>query len=454
MKWKVSWGSETVTKPNFRIFKHLSNGLTLVLQSLPKCFIMGERENHAQVGKLLTSHTLHGSESLCKLLSYLAQYALAHPGSSPKEYQIATEVFGRPEGFDPHQDSMVRVQVGRLRAKLAEYYVSEGVRDPIVIELPKGTYALTYQEGQPPTHHEEGAIPGGRASGPVSQVPSPIRWIAAIVVFSMVLAAAVAVSIDRLFFRGVAQAHPLLEVPAVPASISTFWNGFITGHEPPWVIFSNAAFVGRPDTGMRYYDAKRDANQFTLDHYTGVGEVLAVHSLDAVFRQLQQDLRVKRGRLFSLDDAKNNDLIFLGSPSENLTLLEIPTTRDFSFKRLRCCSREGNIEIVNAHPGSGESTEYRASPSNQPLTEDYAVIAMVKGLEGTHSVLILAGTTTIGTQAAVEYVCNQNSLDELLRALGVSSPADLKPFEAVIRAKVVRGVPVSSELVAFHKMSS
>jgi hypothetical protein len=63
----------------------------------------------------------------------------------------------------------------------------------------------------------------------------------------------------------------------------------------------------------------------------------------------------------------------------------------------------------------------------------------------------LAGTTTIGTQAAVEYVSQQNSLDELLKGLGVSTPAQLKPFEAVIHVKVVRGVPVSADLVALHK---
>lgn len=425
-----------------------------MLQFQSACPMSGKIENQAQIGKLLASHTLHSSESLCKLLRYLTQHSLEHPGVTPKEYQIATEVFGRPENFDPHQDSMVRVQVGRLRAKLAEYYSSEGTRDPIMVELPKGTYALTFQERPRVAHHEQQHLPSIPVSGPVVQAPPPLRWIAALVIFSMALSAALAVTIDRLFLRRVAQAHSSAEIAGAQASIRTFWNGFLTGHEPPWVIFSNAAFVGRPDTGMRYYDAKHDTNVPTLDHYTGVGEVLAVHSLDTVFWQLQQELRVKRGSLFSLDDAKNNDLIFLGSPSENLTLLEIPTTKDFSFERMNCCSREGSIEIVNAHPGSGELKEYRASPSNEPLTEDYAVIALVKGLEGTHSVLILAGTTTIGTQAAVEYVCHQNSLYELLHALSVSGPSELKPFEAVIRAKVVRGVPVSAELVALHKVSN
>jgi len=414
------------------------------------------REKQAQIGKILVSHTLHGSESLCKLLRYLAHHALENSGSSPKEYQIATEVFGRPEDFDPHQDSMVRVQVGRLRTKLAEYYVSEGARDPIRVELPKGTYTLMFSEHSPAGSPEAAASSPEVTSGTVSQgqVPLPFSWIAALVVLSILLTAALAVTVDRLLLRRVAQAHSIADaVPIAPAPIRTFWNGFLTGHQPPWVVFSNASFVGRPDSGMRYYDPKRDEKLPTLDHYTGVGEVLAVHSLDAVFRQLQQDLRVKRGSLFSLDDAKNNDLIFLGSPSENLTLLEIPTTKDFLFRTMHCCSREGNVEIVNLRPTSGEEKSYVATPSNQPLTEDYAVIALVQGLKAGHSVLILAGTTTIGTQAATEYVCDPNSVNELLSRLGVSSASQLTPFEAVIRAKVVRGVPVGSELVALHKIS-
>src|SRR5439155_719040 len=91
------------------------------------------------------------------------------------------------------------------------------------------------------------------------------------------------------------------------------------------------------------------------------------------------------------------------------------------------------------------------TPANLPLTEEYSVIALVKGLNPSHSVLILAGETTIGTQAAVEYVCEQNSLEELLLRLSVSNSGELKPFEAVLRVKVARGVPVGSELVALRK---
>lgn len=401
-----------------------------------------------QIEKLLSSHALHGSESLCKLLRYLADQALDHPGASPKEYQIATEVFGRPSNFDPHLDSTVRVQAGRLRGKLAEYYATEGVEDAVLVDFPRGTYALTF--------HERPAGVGrnhGGASHDSSLEGSQTRrtWLAAIILLSVVLSAVVAVAMDRFLNRRTAEAGLDAGTAEVPTVLHVFWKGFLTGPQEPWVIFSNAAFVGRPYTGMRYYNRARDSGTSILDHYTGVGEVLAVHALDGVFEKLRQQIRVKRGSLFSLDDAKNNDLIFIGSPSENLTLLELPNTQQFVFKQITSGSRMGTMEIINVHPESGEPKEFFPTAPDEMLTEDYSIIALKRGLNPAHSVLILAGGTTIGTQAAVEYVCQPDYLEQLLLRLSVSNSGELKPFEAVIRVKVARGVPVGSELVALRK---
>jgi hypothetical protein len=234
----------------------------------------------------------------------------------------------------------------------------------------------------------------------------------------------------------------------VPAAYRIFWNRFVSGPQEPWVIFSNGPFVGRPETGMRYFNPASDSRAVVLDHYTGVGEVLAVHELDRVFVLLRQPIRVKRGTLFSLDDAKNNDLIFVGSPAENLTLLEIPGTQEFVFQRLDSGPRKGDLGVFNVHPQPGEEKVFLASPSNQPTTEDYAVIGLVPGMDPARSVLILAGTTTIGTQAAAEYVSRQDSLEELLQRMNVSKPNDLGPFETLLRVKVTHGVPVKTDLVA------
>ena len=414
---------------------------------------MVEREQClAQTEKLVTSHVLHGSESLCKLLRYLAKHALEHPGTPIKEYQIATEVFGRSDDFDPQLDSMVRVQAGRLRGKLAEYYGANGAEDPVIVDLPKGTYVVAF-------HHRVNAakphLNNAEANAPAAtSTKGGRKWVAAVLSLGFLLGLATLTIFGLLWSRNSAQAGLARESEVAPAAFRVFWNGFVSGHEEPWVIFSNAEFVGRPETGMRYYDSTRDKGSFILDHYTGVGEVLAVHELDRVFGVLHRQIRLKRGNLFSLDDAKNNNLIFVGSPFENLTLLEIPGTQEFIFRRMTSGSRKDEEAIVNIHPQPGEAKEYLPSPRNASLTEDYAVIGLVRGINPSQAVLILAGTTTIGTQAAVEYVCRQSSVEELLLRLPVSQTGQLKPFEAVIRVKVTRGVPVGTELVALRSGTS
>jgi hypothetical protein len=412
-----------------------------------------EREQFvAQIDKLVNSHVLHGSESLCKLLRYLARHALDHPGSSIKEYQIATEVFGRSADFDPQLDSMVRVQAGRLRVKLTEYYGSDGAEDPIVVELPKGTYVLSF-------HHR--ALGTARSQSPANVDPTATQlsprhnWMIATGLLAVLLAGATIAILSLVASRNPAQAGIARDSDAVPPAFRVFWNGFVSGPEEPWVIFSNAKFVGRPEVSLRYYDTSKDNRNIPIfDHYTGVGEVLAVHELDHLFATLHRQIRVKRGSLFSLDDAKNNNLIFVGSPLENLTLLEIPGTQEFVFHRVQSGPRKGDPEIINVHPQPGEAKAFLGTPSDEPLTEDYAVIALIRGLDPGQAVLVLAGDTTMGTQAAVEYVCRKSSVEELLLRLSVTQTGKLKPFEAVIRVKVTRGVPVSTELVALRSGTS
>src|SRR5882757_4739637 len=409
----------------------------------------------AEIEKLVASHALHGSESLCKLLRYLGKQALEHPGIPVKEYQIATEVFGRQADFDPQLDSMVRVQAGRLRTKLAEYYNAEGASDHVVIEVPKGSYAvMLHERAAAPPVHGNGSTTVGWANDRVESAFSTMQRRYLVPGLSVALVAALAMIGWLTWTRrdaGVSSGSGAAAISA-PEPLRIFWKGFIRGPEEPWVVFSNAQFVGRPNTGMRYYDPAKDAKLPILDHYTGVGEVLAVHNLDIVFGELRQALRVKRGSLFSLDDAKNNDLIFIGSPSENLTLLELPNTQEFTFKQITSGPRTGTMEIINFHPESGEAASYLQSPPNIPMNEDYALVALVKGINPEHSELILAGTTTIGTQAAVEFVTRENYLATLLQRLEVNEPSQLSPFEAVIRVKVAKGVPVESELVALRKL--
>jgi hypothetical protein len=412
-----------------------------------------------EVDNIIKSHSLRTSESLCRLLLYLAKQSIDHPDAQLKEYQIATEVYGRQSDFDPQADSIIRVQVGRLRLKLAEYYAAEGAADPIVVKIPKGSYHLTFEarsfDAKPvdakSAASETGpqSVPPRDASGSVVVEVVPARWrIALGLLLAGLIVSLIILGVVLRNRRAPESAIAKLGLAPATGPLADFWRPFTSEAEEPWVIFSNAAFVGRPETGMRYYNSLQDSKSSVYDHYTGVGEVLAIHALDDAFSTLGRRVRVKRGSLFSLDDVKSNNLIFVGSPSENLSLRDIPGTQEFVFQRVASGPRRGDLSVVNKHPKPGEASTYLASPSGASLTEDYSVIGLVPGMESGRYVMILAGTTTFGTQGGVEFACRPETVEKLLHEIPGSGAAPIRPFEALVRVKIVRGVPVGAELVS------
>lgn len=94
----------------------------------------------AQLDELATSTTFAQAPKLVLFLRYIIEAELSGEAPRLNQYSIAIDVMGRGAEFDPTTDSGVRVEAGRLRAKLREYYDTEGSEDPIRFELPKGRY--------------------------------------------------------------------------------------------------------------------------------------------------------------------------------------------------------------------------------------------------------------------------------------------------------------------------
>ncbi|HEV2444414.1 MAG TPA: hypothetical protein VGS58_00770, partial [Candidatus Sulfopaludibacter sp.] len=112
-----------------------------------------------QLGRIVASKAFRQSDRLKRFLTFIVEETIAGRGERLKEFVVGVEVFDKPDGFDPRNDPIVRVQARRLRSQLARYYREEGQDDAVVIDLPKGGYA--------PMIRQQKSAPAKRSATPI-----------------------------------------------------------------------------------------------------------------------------------------------------------------------------------------------------------------------------------------------------------------------------------------------
>lgn len=103
-----------------------------------------------ELARILSSTPFVEADRLQRFLSFVVEESLSGQGTRLKESVIGVEVFGRPAGYDPKSDPIVRVQARRLRTKLGEYYDASPLAAGLQITLPKGGYAPDFIPAEPP----------------------------------------------------------------------------------------------------------------------------------------------------------------------------------------------------------------------------------------------------------------------------------------------------------------
>jgi len=106
---------------------------------------------------VISSETFAGANRFQAFLTYIVMETLENRGSLIRAKRIATDVYGRTGDLIPEQETQVRVDAGRLRRRLSQYYADEGSQQHIQIFIKPGGYVPTFNElpseivGSPPT---------------------------------------------------------------------------------------------------------------------------------------------------------------------------------------------------------------------------------------------------------------------------------------------------------------
>jgi TolB-like protein len=132
-----------------------------------------EADVRAEVDRILASKGFASAGRLSRLLRYVVEKTIAGESDQLKEYAVGVEVFDRGGSYDPRLDSIVRVEAGRLRGRLDEYYSGEGAGSPIRISLPRGGYVAQFERIEKPGRSIDG--PSDFASAAAEGQKNPSR---------------------------------------------------------------------------------------------------------------------------------------------------------------------------------------------------------------------------------------------------------------------------------------
>jgi hypothetical protein len=392
-------------------------------------------EELAQVQRITEHHLFRGADSICRLLRFLVEHAVNARSEPVREFDIATEVFKRRQDFDPQSDSIVRVQVGRLRTRLTRYYFEAGTSDPIVFEVPRGGYSLAVSYRERPLAREQAPVVAPAPAVPIAPVAlTPKRTSRAI---ALLISAGLAVALLAVV---------MLRRPAVPAPLVKFWEPFTSVPLPPFVIYSNQVRVAPVPAGT----VSHDSSDLNRPLYTGIGEVMGAVALTHLFDRLGHGIVFRGEFLTPWEDLKNSNLIFVGTATQSLKAVGNPER--FTLRHYIPDDLSTPLVIVDLKPEKDHPAFFgRTTTSPRPPDEEYALLMLSPAVVPGRVALTMFGTSTLGTQAAVEFVCDPNSVAALLKFMTPESGTVPTFFEAVLRVRVRDNAPIASDIAAFYQ---
>jgi hypothetical protein len=404
----------------------------------------------ALIERIAASPHLRSSIRLQDFLFYVADCAIRNAPEEATEQQIGIKIFHRNPGYNSSEDSIVRTHARLLRQKLSAYFAVEGIAEGFVVDIPKGHYLPVFRR------NEIAALPESSrattAQQPAQILPSREPWTSRNATRPWKVWRWRALSLLVLALVSGVSLWSVSNHSIVPqTSVSKFWQPFFV-EDPPLVIFSNALFIGNSKTGLRYADIPQRQNDPATNHrssdsdmvdtYTGIGELASVYALTTLFDSHQSHFILKRSQLVTWDEAMTKNIVFIGSTAENPSLQVLESSTDFTI-----AAEPGTASVVNHHPKPGEPPAY--SRPDPPLINDFAILALLPGVQPGKHTLIFSGLTTLGTQAATEFMCRPEGVNEVLRQI-TGPKGEVRPFEAVLETTIRGGVPLRTRLVTLH----
>ena len=413
--------------------------------------------------RILASTQLNRSIRLSKLFQYLCDRVLDDDIQEIHELELGQKVFGREPRYDTMADNIVRVHASMLRKRLAEYFRTEGQHEEFLVEIPRGNYAPIFRRRTPeelPSTESTASLQ--TLATPLTELPSdptaltstaPAHeprtrnknlWIA------VAVAVAFAILSSVLYIRLQRAATTSAGSTALSGTVGEFWSTIFPANRTTDVVMDDASLGLYEEATHQsipigdYFDrtymrnvisgpgpAEHDPNwlhQLLLRRQSNYAASSLVWKLGQIATAEQGQARLQFARDLSFQQTKLDNLVLLGTSSSNpwIQLFEGGLTLHWVFDPV-----SKSYYPVDTTTPDGAT---RLKPIDESKSRDgYATISFLSNLSGSGKTLIISGSGGTATDAALHWLLQESSLQQLRSQLPHSSTGVLPPFEALLR---------------------
>ena len=412
-----------------------------------KTMDVAQNEVREQVERLVGSDLFRHSELQRRLLHYLAEKSLSGEADQLKEYTIAVDALGKPESYDPRRDSTVRLQSGKLRQKISEYYRTAGQSDPVVVDFPKGHFKLVFSRRE------------AASLAPAQQ--NSRRFLLVCWGILTVVLAGLCIYLGTALVRNEA-----MTAETWTPALEQFWGPFLNRKDlttvcvgaPLFIHLQNMEFLRHSDVNS-WDEAERTGllprlkrlfpgdNPQPWHYFTGVGEAAGAFAVGSLLASRGLRLHFADSNQLTWNQIGERNVVFVGPPKFISQIADLPVVSDFII--------EGSgIRNLRPRPGEPEFLSDEFSDAHHENGRTFALISRLPGLHGKGTILVLGGTWTQGTLSACQYVTLETHVRELVERMG--GPRDQLPayFQVVLSTAVKGATPVEVSYSLHHVLTS
>ncbi len=429
--------------------------------------------------RIARSSTFVRSEQLPKLLLYVCRMTISDRVDEINEQRIGVDVFRRSPNYDSAADGIVRSHATRLRQRLERYFSSEGIDEPLRLEIPRGSYVPRFYSVEsektpeidlPGDNIED--IPHSADVPAVAEKPLREKWFRqrwGIAVVSFLAALAVAVVLVAVVHHlrrdaALATAHTEVRQTAIERQ---FWNSLFPQNEKTLIVPG--------DSGLVLYETVTNKEVSLSDYLDGdyrdparagtiASEVSPDLTSDLASRRytsfvdlgiseqlshLPQWSSARAATVFARDlrpaDAAASNLILIGSRQANPWVSLVEPSLNFVLVP----DGKRGFQFLNRHHREGEKKLYspQDEPGNLGASNVYGEVAYLPNPGGQGMILVLCGLWMSGTQSAAKFVSNGSQFSAWLKSIAVDD-GNIPPFELLLSTRNLQGNATYTSIIA------